>query len=60
MGSRGAFTSSGSKRGEPWTVPHSENSQDREGERQMEGKAVCMAPVTTGGFWKAFQDFRAT
>lgn len=42
------------------TVPHSENSQDREDERQMEGKAVCMAPVTTGGFWKAFQDFRAT
>lgn len=35
------------------TVLHSEN------EMQMEGKAVRMAPVTTGGFWKSFQDFRS-
>lgn len=41
------------------TAPHSEDWQDRQDETQMEGKAVRMAPVTTGGVWKAFQDFRA-
>lgn len=40
-------------------MSYSEILQDSEDEMEMEMKAVCMAPVISGGVWKAFQNFRA-
>lgn len=36
------------------TLSYSENQQDSWDGMEMEMKAVCMAPVTRGGVWKAF------